>query len=204
VFGKLVDIEAGILESLALAPQVVLDNVGDLSHLESWPIALFYMALKRFHPLLNANGDYLLDPKTGIASNRYDKIIMLCPDLRTATSYALDALKQIAEESPARAAEQKVQKKVGKSVKKRADRAAAIEAIKKELIQYIRDARCQAHGLRGQEETPPLHERLSKKLLAKLAGVKVWTVYRCFKESEELRMLWRFAANPHELPKHGS
>jgi len=89
------------------------------------------------------------------------------------------------------------------SAKKRAPRAAAIETLKKELIKHIRAARDHAQSAVDCRAEPSLLERPSKRLLGSLAGVKPWTVTRCFDDSKELELLWRIAGSLEDVMKYG-
>jgi len=99
---RAVELEEAAVEACALAPQVVLDKVGDLASLGDWPTALFYIALKRLHPLMRAwgthtpNHPWKHDPNAdGTFSELNDRMVFLDPDLRTATSHAFDLFRQI-------------------------------------------------------------------------------------------------------------
>lgn len=116
---RIAEIEEAILEACDHAPQAVLDRVGNLSMLGCWPTALLYLAMKRIHPLLFADGDDV--PKGGKGhwvevdeglrrweqdkeseegnswTDLNDRVIMLYPDVRTATAHAFDALRHIAQ-----------------------------------------------------------------------------------------------------------
>jgi len=79
--------------------------------------------------------------------------------------------------------------------RKRADRAAKIEALENELIAHVRAARDHAYATKDRTGTPELLPRPTQKLLAKLAGVTESDVSRCLKDSaaRELRLLWEIA-----------
>ena len=107
-----------------IAPKAVLDHVGDLSLFDSWPTALFYLAMREIHPLLRAWGSIVPTLFTGKPAEETDaraqtaqaedgreetvslpsflesdRFIQCLPsDLATATRYAFDALRQIAED----------------------------------------------------------------------------------------------------------
>lgn len=87
--------------------------------------------------------------------------------------------------------------------KKRADRAAAIEALKRELVEHVRSARRYALATTDQGKCPELLPRPLKKDLARLLGLKAHTVTRCFKDNRELRMLWAVAGDLDQVMKFG-
>jgi len=102
---RLIDFEEAILEACDLAPAQVRASLGNLSLLGCWPTALFYLALKRAHPLLSAWGTHVPkhsehrknDDPTFRALN--DRIVLLSPDLLTATKYAFDVLRRLAKDT---------------------------------------------------------------------------------------------------------
>lgn len=105
-FGRYCEIEGAILEACAVAPAVVYERLGgrDPSALCCWPTTLFYMALCRSHPLLTCWIDRAgwggakkdLDGSWAFA-NANDYLIELTPDIRTATEYGLDVLRNLAK-----------------------------------------------------------------------------------------------------------
>ena len=80
-------------------PETILRKLGNLFLLPCWPTALFYMALKKAHPLLSATGWMSPHPSKDdtIWQKMFDGCVMLDPDLRSATGYALNALKQFSK-----------------------------------------------------------------------------------------------------------
>jgi len=87
--------------------------------------------------------------------------------------------------------------------KKRGTRAAAIEAIKDELVQHIRAARDHAFDAMDRSDAPALLPRPQKKELARRLGLKPHTVTRCFRDSPELRTLWDIAADIRQVMRFG-
>jgi len=110
---RLVEIEEGVLETCALAPHAVKRDFGAFSVLGSWPTVLFYLALKRAHPLLAAWGRHVPkhpmehDGEETTFSELNDRVIFICPELVTATRYAFDAMRRpAAREEPERSGPQ--------------------------------------------------------------------------------------------------
>jgi hypothetical protein len=81
--------------------------------------------------------------------------------------------------------------------RKRASRAAAIEAIQKQLAEHLRAARSHAEASLELGKEATLLPRPSRKDLAKLTGLKEVNVSRCFQDpaAKELRVLWELAAD---------
>lgn len=79
--------------------------------------------------------------------------------------------------------------------KRRSSRLADIEALKRELIQHIRDARDLAVNTYRLPGGPKLLPRPSKEELGQRAGVKPHGVSRCFSDpaGTELQWLWDMA-----------
>lgn len=79
--------------------------------------------------------------------------------------------------------------------RKRAPRAAAIEALERQLKDHLRAARDHAQFLLDQNREPVLLPRPSQKDLAKLTGLKAVSVSRCLHDpaANELRLLWEIA-----------
>lgn len=110
--GEIGSLESAAMETFALTPQTVLSKVGDLSTLHDWPTALFYLAMKRLHPRLEAWGhdtpNHPLDHKPNedlsTFSELNDRMIFLEPDFRTATVNAFDLFRHIAEGASVNAA----------------------------------------------------------------------------------------------------
>ena len=95
-----VDLEKAVLEACALAPPPVVRKIGNLSSLRCWPTALFYLAMKRLHPAIQAFLQFMppcpwrqTPPDEGTFDS-HDLIITLKPDLRTATRYAFDLFRR--------------------------------------------------------------------------------------------------------------
>ncbi len=95
------------LAACDLAPRGVLRELGNLSAFGCWATALFYLGMKRLHPLIQAFGREL--PNQAFASDHdpdkdssfsalNDLIITLSPDLRSATRHAFDLFRQTARD----------------------------------------------------------------------------------------------------------
>ncbi|HAU37671.1 MAG TPA: hypothetical protein DCX07_08135 [Phycisphaerales bacterium] len=104
IAGRVVELEEAILEACDLAPHDVLRKVGNLSALGCWPTSLFYLAMKRLHPLIQAFGTHI--PNHPIKHNPdkdssfvalNDRCIMLSPDFRAATCHAFDLFRHAAQ-----------------------------------------------------------------------------------------------------------
>lgn len=80
-------------------------------------------------------------------------------------------------------------------VKKRADRAANMEAIKKELIEHIKAARDHAQAAVDFGREPELLPRPSRRELAERIGITESAASRCFSDpaATELNLLWETA-----------
>jgi CheY-like chemotaxis protein len=87
--------------------------------------------------------------------------------------------------------------------RKRGERAAAIEAIRRELIEHIRVARRHACDAAADGKGPDLLPRPLKKDLSRLLGLKPYTVARCFRDSPDLRALWAMAADIEQVMRLG-
>ncbi len=81
--------------------------------------------------------------------------------------------------------------------RKRAERAAAIEALRRQLTEHLRAARDHAQASLDLKGDAVLLPRPTQKDLAKLTGIKAVTVSRCLQDPEtrELRILWEMADN---------
>jgi hypothetical protein len=79
--------------------------------------------------------------------------------------------------------------------RKRATRAAKIEALRKEMIDHLRAAHDHARATRDQTGTPRLLPRPTQKDLAKRVDISEYDVSRCLKDpaAHELRLLWEVA-----------
>lgn len=86
--------------------------------------------------------------------------------------------------------------------KKRAERAAGIEALKKELVEHVRAARDNAQEAVDRDVKPALLPRPRKQELARRAGVGPHTVTRCFQDSPDLQRLWSLAADLDAILKY--
>jgi hypothetical protein len=92
-----------------------------------------------------------------------------------------------------------------KPAKKRGDRAANIESLIDALVDQLLAARDHALDTEAREGVPRLLPRPSRKDLGKLAGVKEWTVSKCFDDSGEparlLNLLWKTALDVEQVKK---
>jgi len=86
---------------------------------------------------------------------------------------------------------------------KRGDRAAAIEALKGELIEHIRSARSYALAAADSGKCPDLLPRPLRKDLSRRLGLRPYAVTRCFSDSKELRVLWDVAGDLDQVMKFG-
>lgn len=77
--------------------------------------------------------------------------------------------------------------------RKRADRTAKIEAVRKELVQHIQGARDHAYSAKQMGREPRLLKRPTKSALARRAGIRPYDVTRCFQDDPQLRQLWEIA-----------
>lgn len=84
-----------------------------------------------------------------------------------------------------------------KPPRKRATRAAKIEALLKELREHLRAARAHARGTLDLRGAPELLPRPTQKHLAERCGLTEADVSRCLKdpEAELLRLVWSAAAD---------
>ena len=89
--------------------------------------------------------------------------------------------------------------------KKRAARAANIEALKRELIAHVKAARDHAYAAIDLNREPNLLPRPLKTELARLVGITAPAVSRCFKDPDahELRLLWEVAGDLEAILKYG-
>jgi len=87
--------------------------------------------------------------------------------------------------------------------KKRASRAADIEALKKVLVDRIRAAAVVAESALDNEQAIDLPPRPTKATLGTLAGLKPHTVTRCFQDSDELRRLYEMLRSPDDVLRFG-
>lgn len=81
--------------------------------------------------------------------------------------------------------------------RKRADRAANIESLKKGLIEHLRAARDYAFATKEQSGEPQLLPRPTQKALGREAGLTESDVSRCLNDPEarELRLYWDAAVD---------
>lgn len=88
-------------------------------------------------------------------------------------------------------------------VKKRADRAANVEALKKELIEHIRAARDHAQAAVDFGREPELLPRPSRRELAERIGITESAASRCFSDpaATELNLLWETAEDLDSVMK---
>jgi len=150
------------LEVCANAPTPVLEELGNLSLLGCWPTALFYLAMSRSNPLLSAwaapaalqvtmsgcggQGD------ANVFLNLYEWVLFLRPgDVATATRYAFDALRHMADDSTLplsprhRSADSmdlsKIADEFRKLIAELRTRATADEPVAPDLLQAVCDRR---------------------------------------------------------------
>jgi hypothetical protein len=85
--------------------------------------------------------------------------------------------------------------------RKRAERAAKIEVLEKELIAHLRAARDYAYATMDRTGTPALLPRPSQKQLAERTGLTEADVSRCLKDSNarELRLYWETAQDLDQI-----
>jgi hypothetical protein len=85
--------------------------------------------------------------------------------------------------------------------KKRADRAANIESLKKELIEHLRVARDHAFATRDQTGEPELLPRPTQKALGERAGLSEPDVSRCLRDPQarELQIYWGTATDLNQI-----
>jgi len=93
----------------------------------------------------------------------------------------------------------------GRPLRKRANRTANIEAIKRELIEHIKSARDHAHTLAQTGRQPELLPLPSKAELGRRVKLARHTVFNCFrdKQARELEVLYRIAGNLDEVMRFG-
>ncbi|MBC8426072.1 hypothetical protein H8E07_18310, partial [bacterium] len=89
--------------------------------------------------------------------------------------------------------------------RKRANRAANIEAIKTELIEHIKSCRDHAHTLAQADRQPELLPLPSKAELGRRVKLARHTVSNCFrdKQARELEVLYRIAGDLDQVMKFG-
>jgi hypothetical protein len=89
--------------------------------------------------------------------------------------------------------------------KKRAARAANIEALKREIITHFKAARDHAYAAIDLNREPNLLPRPLKTELGKLVGISAPAVSRCFNDPDahELRLLWKVAGDLEAILKYG-
>ena len=85
--------------------------------------------------------------------------------------------------------------------KKRADRAANIESLKREMIQHLRAARDHAFAKKKQTGEPELLPRPTQKALGERVGLSEYAVSRCLADSDaqELKLYWESANNLNKI-----
>ena len=86
-------------------------------------------------------------------------------------------------------------------VKRRADRTAKIELLKKELIQHLQAARDHAFETLHRIGQPQLLPRPLRKELGALTGLRKYDVTKCFQdpESRELNLYWDIALDLEQI-----
>lgn len=79
--------------------------------------------------------------------------------------------------------------------KKRGDRAAKIELLKKELIVHLREAHDHAFATEDDAGGPQLLPRPTQKALGERVGLSEWDVSRCLRDrkAKELNLYWKAA-----------
>lgn len=87
--------------------------------------------------------------------------------------------------------------------RKRAERAAKIESLKKALIVHIRSARDHAYSAKQRGDVPSLLPRPAKKELAAQAGVRDYDISRCFEDDMQLERLYEMANNLDDVMEYG-
>jgi hypothetical protein len=87
--------------------------------------------------------------------------------------------------------------------RRRADRAAKIEAVKKELMAHILAARDHAFSLEQSNREPRLLKRPSKTELARRASIKAYDLTRCFQDDPQIKQLWNIAGDLDLVMKYG-
>jgi CheY-like chemotaxis protein len=87
--------------------------------------------------------------------------------------------------------------------KKRGDRAAAIEGLREELVDHIRAARDHACDSADRGRGLQLLPRPLRKDLSRHLDLPLYTVSRCFQDSDELRVLWDIAGDVEQVMKFG-
>lgn len=85
--------------------------------------------------------------------------------------------------------------------KKRGDRAANIESLRKEMIEHLRAARDRAFDTREQTGEPELLPRPTQKALGERVGLSEPDVSRCLRDPEarELQLYWKTALDLDQL-----
>lgn len=90
------------------------------------------------------------------------------------------------------------------SPRKRASRAAAIEALRRELIEHIKAAKDHAHAALEMDREPELLPRPSKAELGRRSDLPRHSVSRCFADAtaQELRLLWQMAGDLESILRY--
>lgn len=85
--------------------------------------------------------------------------------------------------------------------RKRADRAANIESLKKEMVEHLRAARDHAFAKRDQTGEPELLPRPTQKALAERVGLSESDVSRCLSDAHarELQIYWETALDLNQI-----
>lgn len=94
-FENIGKIEEACLQSCRDAPKAVTDALGDLTWIESWPIALLILSVMGIHPVLSGSAMHLPN-----ASNYDEMFVEPGLDFRSATEAALQTFRRIAQPSP--------------------------------------------------------------------------------------------------------
>ncbi len=89
----------------------------------------------------------------------------------------------------------------GRRAKKRAERAAKIESLKREMIEHLRAARDHAFATKERTGEPRLLPRPTQKALGERVGLSETDVSRCMKDEEarELRLYWDTALDLDQI-----
>ena len=94
--------------------------------------------------------------------------------------------------------------KITAAARKRASRAAAIEALEKELTEHIRAAADHLRTRRDMGAGPAMLPRPTQTELARRIGAPGYTVSRCLRDptAHKLQLLWRTADDPDAILRY--
>ncbi len=92
---------------------------------------------------------------------------------------------------------------VRRPTKKRADRAANIESLSREMVEHLRAARDHAFAAKERTGEPELLPRPTQKALGERTGLSESDVSRCLKDEKaaELRLYWEIADDLDQIMK---